>query len=274
MEHASSYDLLKDLPAPATFLDPKGEKASVFASLRAWVKKLSPTGELQQAGRILGDKYRCAVLCFVTRESSSGVRRSQAQELLKILAEVPEWAAEAAMSLEELEAAAAEVASLPAPALAGAARSGMMKELLEGLPTRNTLEDPNSSSQEVFSQLHRWIKARLKEQPSRLAEAGQLLDVEHRRSVFDFLCAFTSRKTVMRSRSREALWHLAGLDLTSVVCQATSCSTVRVMARVGAPGAYLWLFGLPRAEEPGAKDKATKGAGTAAMFLALLSLHA
>lgn len=31
---------------------------------------------------------------------------------------------------------------------------------------------------------------------------------------------------------------------------------------------------IVRAEEPGAKDKATKGVGTAAMFLALLSLHA
>merc|ERR1719356_1432892 len=85
-----------------------------------------------------------------------------------------------------------------------------MQEALEGLPTRGALEDP-ASGQEVFSELYAWIKAR--QRPlTRLAEAAMWVDLDHRRSVFAFLCGFMARKTVMRSRCREAILQLASLE--------------------------------------------------------------
>lgn len=210
MGAVSRTDLLDGLPAPSVLLDPKGERASVFALLRTWVKALSARGDLTEAGRILGQRYRCAVLYFVSRESAGGVRRSQAQEVLQILGKVAEWAPQLALSLADLEAAAAELAEQPAPAVLGMARSGAMQEALEGLPARDTLEDP-ASGQEVFSQLYAWIKAR--QRPlARLAEAAMWVDLDHRRSIFAFLCSFMARKTVMRSRCREAILQLASLE--------------------------------------------------------------
>jgi len=203
-------DLFDGLPAPGALLDPKGERASVFALVRTWVKALSARGDLAEAGRILGPRYRCAVLCLVSRESAGGVRRSQAQEVLQILGGVAEWAPQAALSLADLEAAAALLAEQPPPAALCAARSGAMQEALEGLPERDALEDP-ASGQEVFSKLYAWVKARQKPL-ARLAEAAMWVDLDHRRSIFAFLCGFMARKTVMRSRCREAILQLASLE--------------------------------------------------------------
>ncbi|CAK0815816.1 unnamed protein product [Prorocentrum cordatum] len=61
---------------------------------------------------------------------------------------------------------------------------------------------------EAFSELYSWVKDRTKKPPS-LAEAGRMLDVDHRRAIFSFLCEFVKRKNALRSRCREVLWLLA-----------------------------------------------------------------
>jgi len=123
---------------------------------------------------------------------------------------VPEWAPQTQLSLPDLEAKAAQEAQQPAPAVSGAALSAAhaaMKKSLSGLPTPDRLEDAEKLK-EAFSELYSWVKDRTKKPPS-LAEAGRMLDVDHRRAIFSFLCEFVKRKNALRSRCREVLWLLA-----------------------------------------------------------------
>jgi hypothetical protein len=84
------------------------------------------------------------------------------------------------------------------------------QESLGRLPTRGRLEDPQNSG-EAFSELYSWVKARQRTPPS-LAEAGRMIDVDHRRGIFTFLCGFLARGNAMRSRCREVLSLLASSE--------------------------------------------------------------
>lgn len=210
MAAADSVGILEGLPAAGVLLEPKDDRASVFSELKSWVKAHSTSKDLQEAGRLVNEGYRCAVVLFITRESQRGVRSRQAQDLLKILSEVSEWAPQTQLSLPELEAKAAQAAQQPAPAVSSAALSAAhsaMKKSLAGLPTPDKLEDAGKLK-EAFSELYSWVKDRTKKAPN-LAEAGMMLDVDHRRAIFAFLCDFVKRKNALRSRCREVLWLLA-----------------------------------------------------------------
>lgn len=209
MAAASGADLVEGLPAVGVLLDPRGDRASVFADLRAWVRARSSRGDLPEAARLVGEEYRCALVCRIARESEGGVRRHQALELLGILAGVPEWAPHTQMSPSDLEAEAAKAAQQPAPAVSAAVRAAT-RSSLSNLPTRGRLEDPRNSS-EAFSELYGWVKARQRTPPS-LAEAGRMIDVDHRRGIFAFLCGFLARGNSMRSRCREVITLLANTE--------------------------------------------------------------
>lgn len=269
MAAASCVELVDGLPAAGVLLDLRGDRASVFADLRAWVKARSSRGDLQAAGRLVDEKYRCALVCRIARESTGGVRRHQALELLRILAEVPEWTPQTQMSLSDLEAEAAKAAQQPAPAVSAAVRAAM-RESLGNLPTRGRLEDPQYSS-EAFSELYSWVKARQRTLPS-LAEAGRMIDVGHRRGIFAFLCGFLARRNSMSSRCREVLSMLANTEEWCAGDAADQTALAEALAH--SRGLRIQGLGAEVTATVSAPDFGASSSAKAASYPALQSAHA
>jgi len=234
-----------DLPCQAALEDGRADVRETFMALRAWAKTRQRRPEEIAAAAVgMRPEYRRSVFNFLCNlPARKPIFSSQAKEILKLLADQPEWRKDGVLEDATLHAAlnppkvapgpkevqspastevdktVADTASTPheAPAPAGPLVSSTdvveeetpSKDVLVGMPPIEAFQgDKRYDAGDTFKDFRKWAR---KLAVWDLAAAGGLLDPQARRAIFTFLTKICERR-LYSYQGREMLSMLLSID--------------------------------------------------------------